>query len=653
MSTTTSETTTHRQGSIKVNTTDIFPIIKKWLYSEHDIFLRELISNATDAITKRKTLGQIQNQVIPEGRITVEIDKNKKTITITDNGIGMTDAEIEKYIAQLAFSGAEEFVKKMKTDHNTETKDAVIGKFGLGFYSAFMVADLVEIESLSMNEGAVPCKWSCKGDTDYQFSPSTKNEIGTTIRLFINDESKEFLDQYKTRSTLKNYCDFMPYPIELVDLAENQRILEENLKATKPEEQKPIPHDIINQTEPLWKKDPAELSDEDYKKFFRELFPMEAEPLFWLHLNIDHPFELKGILYFPKLNMQKPFNEKNIRLYNKQVFVSENIKDVVPEFLSMLKGAIDSSDIPLNVSRSSLQGDPNVKKISNYIIKKVAESLKKLFNTDRPRYEKTWNDICIFVKYGILSDEKFDEIMRDYLLYKNSSNALVTLKEYQESIPAEFKEKLQNKVITFEKNQSDEALKQQLLALKVQTLETDQYIDPHLTQHLEYKPQNDQKWQFVAIDAEFENIIAGQNSDAESIKITEMVQDVIKNHLNEQLAWAKDLEVEGKILTDSPSAAYLKVDQQMKRFMQMSKSMGQGEMNFPIKKTLMLNLAHPIVQNAWKLSQNTAKKELAQKLVFHILDLAKLSSDGLEGGQKDEFIKRSQNLLQDLSGMVL
>ncbi len=312
---------TTRTGTISVKTNDIFPIIKKWLYSEHDIFLRELVSNACDAITKRKTLGQVSNENIPDGKVLVEVDANKKTITISDNGLGMTEAEVEKYIAQLAFSGAEEFVSKIKDSQQKDLKDQIIGKFGLGFYSCFMVADKVEVESLSMTPGAKPTLWSCNGDTDYTFSESNKTDVGTTIRLFINEDSKDFLEGYKTRSTLKQYCSFMPYPVELLDL-----------KAEKPEAE------IINSTQPLWKKDPSTITDEDYKTFYRELFPMDPEPLFWLHLNIDHPFELKGILYFPKLNPTKPMTDKNIKLYNKQVFVSDNVNDVIPEFLAMLKG---------------------------------------------------------------------------------------------------------------------------------------------------------------------------------------------------------------------------------------------------------------------------------------------------------------------------
>ena len=373
-----------RKGTISVQTGDIFPIIKKWLYSEHDIFLRELVSNSTDAITKRATLGRTANVEIPTGDIKVLVDKEKGIITIKDNGVGMTEEEVEKYIAQLAFSGAEEFVQKMK-DAGEEAD--IIGKFGLGFYSAFMVADKVEVQSLSWQEGAKATKWVCEGDVDYTFSDSQKTEVGTDITLFINEESKDFLGVFKVLDILRKYCDFLPYKIEVVD-CEVRKDEEGNI-----EEQKSYQ---VNETEPLWRKDPKEITDQQYLDFYKKLYPMDQDPLFWLHLKVDHPFTLEGILYFPKINPKMPFNEKNIRLYSKQVFVSDSVKNIIPEFLSLLKGTIDSTDIPLNVSRSSLQGDPNIKKISNYVVKKVAESLKKLFNKDREKYESIWKDSGLF-----------------------------------------------------------------------------------------------------------------------------------------------------------------------------------------------------------------------------------------------------------------
>lgn len=638
-----------RKGHISVNTTDIFPIIKKWLYSEHDIFLRELVSNSCDAITKRTTLSRTTGEVIEPGKVSVAIDKEAKTITITDNGIGMTEAEVEKYIAQLAFSGAEEFVQKMKD--SGEENSEIIGKFGLGFYSAFMVAGKVEVESLSMNKDAVATKWVCEGETDYEFSISDKTTIGTEITLHINEDSKEFLDSWKTRETLKNYCGFLPYPIQLIDLNEVARITTENAAAKKEEDKKPIPEDIINSTIPLWKKDPATLQDEDYIKFYRELYPMDAEPLFWLHLNVDHPFTLQGILFFPKLNPNKPTNESNIKLFCKQVFVSDNVKDVIPEFLSLLKGAIDSTDIPLNVSRSALQGDPNIKKISNYIVKKVAESLKKLFKSDRQRYETVWPDIGLFVKYGIISDSKFDDQMRNYVLFKNSEDKLMTLTEYTESIPEKHKEKMKGKIVYFEETASDASLRSQLLTEGIHAITTDSYIDPHFTQHVEMKKKNDIEIKFQLVDNAIEDILETENATDEDIKIKDLFQEILVGAKDEKNP--AQMEIEVKNFKNSATAAYFKVDESMKRFQQMTKSMGQSNFAMPSKKTLVLNPSHALVKNAFKLAENNEKKELAGKICHHIQDLAAISGEGLNDNDRKEFVARSQDLISELSNLAL
>jgi molecular chaperone HtpG len=611
-----------RKGTISVNTSDIFPIIKKWLYSEHDIFVRELVSNACDAITKRQTLARNTNEEAPEGKVSVEFNADDKTLTIRDNGIGMTEAEVEKYIARLAFSGAEEFVKKMK-ETGTETKTDIIGKFGLGFYSAFMVAQKVEINSLSMTKDSVATKWTCEGETDYSFETSSKNDIGTEIKLYLNEESLDFLADYKLRTTLSRYCDFMPYSIYLVDAKKSEEKIE-----------------AINDTTPLWKKDPTTLTDEDYKNFFKKLYPFESEPLFWLHLNVDHPFTLQGILYFPKFNPTKPVTENNIKLYSKQVFVSDNLKNVVPEFLGLLKGAIDSTDIPLNVSRSSLQGDPNVKKISNYITKKVAEALKKLFNNDRTRFESVWEDIGLFVKYGSISDEKFDEMMRDYVLFKNSDAKLITFAEYQESIPENYKEKMKEKFIYFEKGKSDQSLRAQLLSEGIQTIETDSYIDPHFMQHLEYKKVGEKNYKFGAVDSEIENILETANVSDSDMKIKDLFSEME----------IKDVEI--KSYKNSKAAAYFKIDESMKRFAQMAKSMGNNNMALPTKKTLVVNPSSPLIQNALKIWEK-GNKPLVNKICHHVQDLAGISSEGLSTEEKEQFVQRSQELIQELSGYAL
>lgn len=624
---------TTRKGSISVKTNDIFPIIKKWLYSEHDIFVRELVSNACDAITKRSTLARSQGHEVPEGKVHVTVNKNNRTIVIEDNGLGMNESEVEKYIAQLAFSGAEEFVQKMKDMGNTSAKDEIIGKFGLGFYSAFMVAEKVEVESLSMTPGAVPTKWICSGDTDYEFTESTKSEVGTKITLFVGSDGEEFLDYWKLKETLTRYCDFMPYPI-----------------VTKNENEAEATEESINDTHPLWRKDPSTLKDEDYKEFYRKLFPYDPEPLFWLHLNVDHPFTLQGVLYFPKLNQSKPMQENGIKLYSKQVFVSDNVKNVVPDFLALLKGAIDSVDIPLNVSRSALQGDPNVKKISNYIIKKVAESLKKLFNSDRERFEKVWEDIGLFVKYGCMQDEKFDEVMRKFVMFKNTDGKLVTLEDYQASIPEAYKEKLKEKYVYFEKNLSDESLRKQLHAEGIQVIETDQYIDPHFMQHCEMKKVGEQNFKFAAIDSAIETLLEAGATTPDDVKIQEFFKHVL---VGENKDLEAKLDVEVKNLKNASSSAYFKTDENMKRFQQMTKSMGQTAFSMPVKRTLIVNPNNALIQNALKIWEKGEKKDLAQKIAHHVQDLASLSSEGLTSEEKENFVNRSQSLVSELSQYIL
>jgi molecular chaperone HtpG len=640
-----------KKGTISVNTTDIFPIIKKWLYSEHDIFVRELVSNACDAITKRTTLARTSGAENVAPKVSVLLDKEAKTITFRDTGLGMSEEEVEKYIAQLAFSGAEEFVQKMKETETTN--DEIIGKFGLGFYSAFMVADKVEINSLSMNEGSVATKWTCIGDTDYEFSESTKSEVGTDITLYINEDSADFLNSYKTRETLTRYCDFMPYPIELIDLNENARIEAENAKAEKEEDKKPINIDIINDTKPLWKQDPTTLKDEDYIGFYKKLFPMDPEPLFWLHLNVDHPFTLQGILYFPKINPNKPVNENNIKLYSKQVFVSDSVKDVIPEFLGLLKGAIDSTDIPLNVSRSALQGDPNIKRISNYIIKKVAESLKKLHKNEREKYENAWEDIGLFVKYGVISDTKFDDQMRDRVLYKNSDDKLVTLSEYKESIPADYKEKIGDKVIYFEQGASNVALRQQLQAEGIQAISTDTYIDSHFMQHIEMQKKGDLEYKFTVIDNAIEEILETQNATEDDIKIQDAFKSILVGDAKTDDPQNPAMEIEVKNFKNSTSAAYFKVDEQMKRFQKMTQQMGQSSFSMPIKKTLVLNTENGLVKNAFKIWDKGENKDLASKICHHIQDLASISGEGLDDKEREIFVTRSQDLISELSNLAL
>lgn len=634
-----------KKGTISVQTGDIFPIIKKWLYSEHDIFLRELTSNATDAITKRATLSRLENVELPEGKINILVDKENKKIVISDNGVGMTEEEVEKYIAQLAFSGAEEFVQNMKDagDHAD-----IIGKFGLGFYSAFMVSDKVEVESLSWKEGSKPAKWTCEGEVDYTFSESSKTTVGTDITLHINEESEEFLGVFKTLDVLRKFCDFMPYQIEVIDA-----------QKPEPKEGEEASDELktyqVNETKPLWKKDPKEVTEEEYISFYKKLYPTESDPLFWLHLKVDHPFTLEGILYFPKINPKMPFNEKNIRLYSKQVFVSDNVKDVVPEFLSLLKGVIDSTDIPLNVSRSSLQGDPNVKKISNYVIKKVAESLKKLFNNDREKYNNIWQDTGIFIKYGCVSDTKFDELMRERVIFKDSNDKYVTIPEYKEAIPESFKEKLGDKVLYFEKEKSDHSVTKQLEELSLSAVELDDHIDPHFMQHSEMKPLGELKIQFTSVDSELSNLVEVESTNEDDMKVKDLFTRVLVGKSDDASTDSEDkkedptkMDLEIQKMKNATTPAYFKVDEQMKRFAKMAQSMG-NDSAFPVKKTLVINPANPLIQNTFKLSEKGGNDVLVDSLIHYVEDLAMISSEGLATEEKEGFITRSQNLLQELT----
>jgi len=644
-----------RKGSISVNTTDIFPIIKKWLYSEHDIFLRELIANATDAITKRATMARSHNLDAPAGKILISLNKTNKTITISDNGIGMSEAEVEKYIAQLAFSGAEEFVKKMK-DQGKDAPNDIIGKFGLGFYSSFMVADKVELETLSMQEGSSATKWTCLGDIDYTFSPSSKSEVGTTITMHINQESQDFLDFYKLNEVLKRYCDFLPYEIGLLDEEKKTYPRKEDGSEDKTKEPLANTPTIINDTTPLWKRDPKELKDEDYINFYKKQYPMDAAPLFWIHLRVDHPFTLEGILYFPKLNPNRPFKESNIKLYCKQVFVSDNVTNIIPEFLSLLKGCIDSSDIPLNVSRSSLQGDPNIRRISNYVVKKVAEALKKLFQTDRAKYEQIWNDSGMFIKYGCISDNRFDELMREYIIFKNSQDKFMTLKELRDSIPEALREKMGDKVIYFEKGKSDASLRSQLWAEGIHCIETDDHIDPHFMQHIEVHALNEVKYQFTSVGAEIANILGTESVTDGDMKIKELFhaaltkKDEVKP-ATESEAKQNERDVAVEKLRNALSPAYYRVDEQMKRFGQMTAHM--GNQMFPVKRTLVVNPNNPLIQNALKIHEKGGHEDLVQKICLHVEDLANISSEGLKQDDRELFVRRSQELIQDLTNFAL
>ena len=452
-----------KSGSLSINSENIFPIIKKWLYSDHDIFYRELISNGCDAVTKLKKLDMMGEYSLPEGyraRIDVVVDPEKKTLTFIDNGLGMTADEVEEYINQIAFSGATDFIEKYKDKSNS---DQIIGHFGLGFYSAFMVADEVHIDTLSYKEGATPVHWECDGGTEFSMEDGDKAEVGTRITLFLNEDCLEFCNEYKAREVVKKYCSFMPVEIFLskADTKETQivkesekleddEVIEEILPEKKEGEEDKEPEEkkykikkrpeLMNETTPLWVKHPNDCTKEDYQEFYRKVFHDYKEPLFWIHLNMDYPFNLKGILYFPKINMEYESIEGTIKLYNNQVFIADNIKEVIPEFLLLLKGVIDCPDLPLNVSRSALQNDGFVKKISEYITKKVADKLAGMCKTEKEEYDKYWDDIGPFIKFGCLKDDKFCEKMNDYILFKNLDGKYLTLPECLETKPVDGEE---------------------------------------------------------------------------------------------------------------------------------------------------------------------------------------------------------------------
>jgi molecular chaperone HtpG len=464
--------------------------------------------------------------------------------------------------------------------------------------------------------------------------------VGTTITLHANQDGEEFLDSWKVTNTLQRFCDYMPYEIKVED-AENKT--RENDKG----EIEPIEPTIINETKPLWKRDPKEIKDEEYKEFFKKMYPMEQDPLFWVHLKIDHPFTLEGILYFPKINKNKPFNESSIRLYCKQVFVSDNVKNIIPDFLSLLKGVIDSTDIPLNVSRSSLQGDPNIRKISNYVVKKVGDALKTLFRKDREKYEEIWADIGLFVKYGCISEAKFDELMRPMVIFKNSSDKYSTLEEYEKSVPAEYAEKMKDLVLYFEDGISDNSLKNHLWEKGINIIHTDGHIDPHFMQHVETQKKGDKAYRFSSVDSEIGNILESENVAEEDMKVKDLFSKVLFGDQKEE---EEKTEVVLQKLKDSSAPAYFKVDEQMRRFSKMAETMG-GTDKFPIKKTLVVNPANPLIQNALKIHEKGKHEGLVDKLCHHVEDLAHISSGGLDSNERDQFVKRSQDLLKELISM--
>jgi molecular chaperone HtpG len=624
------------KGTISIHTENIFPIIKKFLYSDNEIFLRELVSNAVDATQKIKrlaTLGQYTGD-LGDTKVEVAFDKDKKTITISDKGLGMTAEEIKKYINQIAFSGATEFVEKFK-----DAKDAneIIGKFGLGFYSAFMVAHTVEINSLSYQEGSVPAKWTCDGSTSFEISEGSRTERGTDIILHINEESEEFLDKWKLQGILDKYCKFLPVTIKFGTKTES---VEDGVDEEGKKKWKSVEVDnIINTTSPIWTKSPSDLTDEEYLAFYKELYPMSEDPLFWIHLNVDYPFNLTGVLYFPKVKNDFDFQKNKIKLYSRQVFITDEVKDIVPEFLMLLHGVIDSPDIPLNVSRSFLQADGNVKKINNYITKKVADKLAELYKKDRKVYEEKWNDIGLFVKYGMISEEKFAEKGKDFVLLKNTKGEFYTLPEYKEKVKAIQTDKNEQTIYLYatDVNKQD-AFIQSANKKDYDVLVMDSPIDSHFIQHLESK---EEKTQLKRVDADVaekliqkDDAFANLLSEEQSTKVKEIFEKAIDNK-------SYSVEIEG--LNPEELPVTVTMDEFMRRMKDMAAT--GGGMGFygslPDNYKVAINGNHAVVDKILKAESEEEQTKLAKQS----FDLALLAQGLLTGKDLTEFVKRSVGMI--------
>ena len=647
----------NEKGTISIDTENIFPIIKKWLYSDKDIFIRELISNGCDAVSKLKrliSLGEAK-EVNENFKVTVTVDKENKTLTFTDNGIGMTEEEVKKYINQVAFSGAADFMEKYK--EKMDQGNDIIGHFGLGFYSAFMVSKKVQIDTLSYKDGAEAVRWICDGGTEYEISPSdTKKERGTTITLYIDEESEEFLNGYKVRGIVEKYCSFLPTEIYFVDVEEEKRKAEE--KAKKEEEIKKkkeageevkdteeiidIP-EPINDTNPLWLKKPSECTEEEYKAFYRKVFNSYDEPLFWIHLNVDYPFNLKGILYFPKLKNEFELVEGQVKLFNNQVFVADNIKEVIPEFLLLLKGVIDCPDLPLNVSRSFLQNDREVAKISKHIVKKVADKLNSIFNNDREKYNKFWDDIQLFIKYGCLRDEGFYDKIKDSLVFKTINDEYVTLKDYLEKA----KDTHENKVFYVSDLEKQSQYIKLFKEYGIDAVILSTPIDNNFMSFLEYKDQN---VKFTRVDSDISDILKDKDENKEDKKEeNEKIIKVFKDVIGEKM---KEYSVES--LKNESTPVMILTSEYSRRMAEMQKQFGGNMMegmNFPQERTLVINDKNPIVKKIVSLADNEDKKEKVSLIVNQVVDLALIANKELNAEELDTFIKRTNELMTMVIGL--
>jgi molecular chaperone HtpG len=624
------------KGTISIHTENIFPIIKKFLYSDHEIFLRELVSNAVDATQKLKrlsSLGEFQDDL---GDLTIEVllNKKKKTITVRDKGIGMTAEEIKKYINQIAFSGAAEFVEKFKDSGDAKE---IIGKFGLGFYSAFMVSSKVEILTKSYQEKSEAALWSCDGNTEFSISPAKKSDRGTDVVLHINEDSVEFLEDARIQSILDKYAKFLPVTVKF---GEKDKSVEDGKDKDGNPKYKTVKVDnIINETEPVWTKSPSDLKDEDYLKFYRELYPFSEEPQFWIHLNVDYPFNLTGVLYFPKLKNDFEVQKNKIQLYSRQVFITDEVKDIVPEFLMLLHGVIDSPDIPLNVSRSFLQSDSNVKKINSYITKKVADRLGELFKKDRKAYEEKWANIGLFVKYGMLTDEKFYEKAKDFALVKNTEGTYFTLDEYQEKAAVNQKDKDGNVILLYTTDiAKQDAFIQSALKRSYDVLEMSEIIDSHWINHLEQKLD---KTQLKRVDADtIDKLI--DTGDAKESVLSEDEQNQLKE------VFTKAIDNSSLIIqVESMPADEMPVSITLPEFMRRMKDMaatGGGGMPFmgqmPDTYNVAVNANHPMSAKILAAKREDTKIKYAKQAY----DLALLSQNMLDGAPLTRFIERSVEL---------
>ena len=673
-----------KHGALSINSDNIFPIIKKWLYSDHDIFYRELISNGCDAITKLKKLDMMGEYELPEGykpRVDVIVDPDAKTIQFIDNGVGMTADEVEEYINQIAFSGATDFIAKYKDKTND---DQIIGHFGLGFYSAFMVADEVHIDTLSWQKDAKPVHWECDGGTEYDMQDGTRTEVGTCITLFLNEDCLQFCNEYKATEVIKKYCSFMPVEIYVsrANTPETQTILAsekldsdhviEEVKKEKEEDPDKLKitkrPELINDTHPLWTKNPSECTKEEYIDFYRKVFMDYKEPLFWIHLNMDYPFNLKGILYFPKINMEYESIEGVIKLYNNQVFIADNIKEVIPEFLLLLKGVIDCPDLPLNVSRSALQNDGFVKKISDYITKKVADKLSGMCKTQKEEYEKYWDDIAPFIKFGCLKDEKFCEKMTDYILFKNLDGKYMTLPEClevnktdpdetQEGAVDENGEKVEAEVVEDKSEDSaEEEKKDKTIYYVTDEKQQSQYINMFkaakmdavmLTDRIDqpFISQQEAKNEgihFARIDADLTDAFKTKTSkktqeelNAQAEKVEKLVQKALKND---------KIKVKIEKLKNKKVSSVLTVSEESRRMQDMMKMYGGGmdmSMFGAEGETLVLNANHPLVTYITEHEDDANTKMICEQLY----DLAKLQNAPLSPEAMTKFVARSNDIM--------